>query len=400
MTRSTSPAPATAGPAVVANAYLEGTYTRALPARRPRRGGAARSCSASSRSPAGSRATPRPRRRARSTRAASSATRSRTPSAPPSTTRIWSSPASSATARPRRARSRPAGTANKFLNARTDGAVLPILHLNGYKIANPTVLARIPEHELVSLLEGYGWRPARRRGRRAGSRAPGASPAALDEALDEIARDPAGGAAGRRRRTAAVADDRPADAEGLDRPQGGRRPAGRGHLARRTRCRSPTSARTPITCACSRSGCAATGPRSCSTKQGRLVPELAELPPRGARRMSANPHANGGELLQDLVAPDFRDYAVDVPEPGTTFSEATRVLGGLLRDVVAAQPGQLPHLRAGRDRLEPARRRASRSRTRPGRRRSSRRTRTSRRRGGSSRCSPSTSARAGSRATC
>ena len=71
-------------------------------------------------------------------------------------------------------------------------------------------------------------------------------------------------------------------------------------------------------------------------EDGRLVPELAELPPRGERRMSANPHANGGELMRDLVFPDFRDYAVEVPAPGTTFSEATRVLGAFLRDVVAA----------------------------------------------------------------
>src|SRR5204862_4888638 len=70
-------------------------------------------------------------------------------------------------------------------------------------------------------------------------------------------------------------------------------------------------------------------------EQGRLVPELAELPPRGARRMSANPHANGGELLRDLVLPAFRNYAVGVPAPGTTTAEATRVLGGYLRDVIA-----------------------------------------------------------------
>src|SRR5436190_18493527 len=73
-------------------------------------------------------------------------------------------------------------------------------------------------------------------------------------------------------------------------------------------------------------------------EQGRLVPELAELPPRGARRMSANPHTNGGELLRDLVCPDFRRYAVGVAKPGTTFSEPTRILGALLRDIVAANP--------------------------------------------------------------
>src|SRR5207247_9917890 len=79
-------------------------------------------------------------------------------------------------------------------------------------------------------------------------------------------------------------------------------------------------------------------PEELFDEDGRLVPELADLPPKGERRMSANPHANGGVLLRDLVLPDFRDYAVDVPKPGTTFSEATRVLGGFLRDVTARNP--------------------------------------------------------------
>ena len=115
---------------------------------------------------------------------------------------------------------------NKFLNPATDGAVLPILHLNGYKIANPTVLARIPEGELVALLEGYGWRPllvsaaSPATTRRAVHRR---FAAALDEALDEIARDPARSARGRRASSGPLADDRAAHAEGLDRPEGGRR---------------------------------------------------------------------------------------------------------------------------------------------------------------------------------
>ena len=88
----------------------------------------------------------------------------------------------------------------------------------------------------------------------------------------------------------------------------------------------------------SRRGCAPTAPRSCSTTTGALRAELAALAPRGARRMSANPHANGGLLLRDLELPDFRDYAVDVPAPATTTSEATRVLGALLRDVISANP--------------------------------------------------------------
>ena len=119
---------------------------------------------------------------------------------------------------------------NKFLNPVTDGAVLPILHLNGYKIANPTVLARIPHEELESLLYGYGYRPIT---------VAGDDPAnvhqqlatAFDEAFDQIARDPAGGAAGRRDGPAAVADDHPAHPEGLDRAEGGGRQEGRGHLA-------------------------------------------------------------------------------------------------------------------------------------------------------------------------
>ena len=108
----------------------------------------------------------------------------------------------------------------------------------------------------------------------------------------------------------------PADAEGLDRPQGGRRPARRGHVARRTRCRSPTSATTPTTCACSRNGCAATGPRSSSTTTAPSCPSSRRSRRADDRRMSANPHANGGALLRDLVLPDFRDYAVEVEAPG------------------------------------------------------------------------------------
>ena len=153
---------------------------------------------------------------------------------------------------------------NKFLDPARDGAVLPILHLNGYKIANPTVLARIPEDELLDLLRGYGHRPYV---------VAGDDPAdvhqqlaaALDDALDEIA---AIQRARPRRRTArapALADDRAAHAEGLDRPDGGRRPAGRGHLPRPPGAAGRGARRTRRTWPSSRSGCAATGPRSCST---------------------------------------------------------------------------------------------------------------------------------------
>ena len=153
---------------------------------------------------------------------------------------------------------------NKFLNAGSDGAVLPVLHLNGYKIANPTVLARIPETELVSLLEGYGWRPILVTGDEP-ELVHQAFAAALDEALDEI----------RELQRAAREDGATArpqwpmlvlpDAEGLDVPEGGRRPAGRGHLARAPGAGDRTSGKTPTTCCCSRTGCAATARRSCST---------------------------------------------------------------------------------------------------------------------------------------
>ena len=102
--------------------------------------------------------------------------------------------------------------------------------------------------------------------------------------------------------------------------------------------------------------------------EGRLLPELAAQAPAGDRRMSANPHANGGELLRDLVLPDFRDYAVEVEKPGTTFSEATRVLGGVPARRDRAQRRQLPALRARRDGLQPPRRRLLRHRSHVGRR--------------------------------
>ncbi len=115
----------------------------------------------------------------------------------------------------------------------------------------------------------------------------------------------------------------------------------------------------PSTWRSSRSGCAATGPRSCSTTSGALVPELAALPPAGERRMGANPHANGGLLLRDLELPDFRDYAVAVKAPGKASSEATRVLGGYLRDVMRRNESSANFrlFGPGRDRLEPPRHR-------------------------------------------
>jgi xylulose-5-phosphate/fructose-6-phosphate phosphoketolase len=225
---------------------------------------------------------------------------------------------------------------NKFLNPATDGAVLPILHLNGYKIANPTVLARIPEEDLVSLLEGCGWRPLIVAGDQPEA-VHQAFAGVLDQALDEIARN-------QREAREEGATARPAwPMLVLRTPKGWTGPKEVDGLPVEGTWRSH---QVPITdvrenpdhLRLLEEWMRSYRPEELFDEQGRLVAELAELPPRGRQRMSANPHANGGELLRDLVLPDFRDYAVDVPEPGKSLSEATRVLGGFLRDVIAANP--------------------------------------------------------------
>ena len=223
---------------------------------------------------------------------------------------------------------------NKFLNARTDGAVLPVLQLNGYKIANPTVLARIPEAELVSLLEGYGWRPIIVAGDDPEA-VHQAFAAALDEVLDEI----------REIQRAARGEGESARPQWpmivLRTPKGWTGPkevdglqvegTWRSHQVPMTDVRD-----NPDHLRLLEDWLRSYRPEELFDQDGRLVPELAGLPPRGELRLSANPHANGGALLRDLILPDFRDYAIDVPNPGVTLSEATRVLGGFLRDVVTA----------------------------------------------------------------
>jgi xylulose-5-phosphate/fructose-6-phosphate phosphoketolase len=224
----------------------------------------------------------------------------------------------------------------KFLSARHDGAVLPVLHLNGYKIANPTVLARIPEEELRALLEGYGWRPLFVSG---DEPAPvhAAFAAALDEALDEIgafqqaART--GGAAGRPRWPMLVLRTPkgwtgPKEVDGL--PVEG---TWRSHQVPLAAVRDNAKHLAQL-----EDWLQSYRPDELFDERGALVPELAELPPRGERRMSANPHANGGMLLQELELPDFRDYAVAVDEPATATSEATRVLGAFVRDIIVRNP--------------------------------------------------------------
>jgi xylulose-5-phosphate/fructose-6-phosphate phosphoketolase len=220
---------------------------------------------------------------------------------------------------------------NKFLDPRGDGAVLPILHLNGYKIANPTVLARIPHDELAALMRGYGWQPYF---------VEGDDPATmhrlmattLDIVFEEI----------RRIRSSARSEARPQRPVWpmivLRTPKGwtgpkevdGLRIEGtwRSHQVPFGNLSNPEHLR--LLEAWMRSY----RPEELFDAEGRLVPELATLAPEGNRRMSASPHANGGLLLQPLRLPDIRDYAVAVPKPGAVGAEATRVMGALLRDVM------------------------------------------------------------------
>ena len=222
-----------------------------------------------------------------------------------------------------------------FLNPARDGAVLPILHLNGYKIAGPTVLGRASRRR--------GPRPARRarlrgplrRGRRSAARCTRRSPRRSTRCYERHPRHPARGARERRLRTPALAGHRAAHAQRAG-PGPRRSTACRSRApSAPTRCRCRTCGPTRSSSRCSRSGCAVYRPEELFDEDGRLVPELAALAPRGDRRMGANPHANGGRLLVDLDLPDFRDYAVDVEKPATERHESTRQLGKLLRDIFA-----------------------------------------------------------------
>ena len=221
---------------------------------------------------------------------------------------------------------------NKFLNPVTDGAVLPILHLNGYKIANPSVLARIEPEELESLLIGYGWKPYV---------VEGSDPelvhqqmaGAVDAALDEIARIQfharATGESHRPRWPMIV----------LRTPKGWTGPREVDGKKTEDHWRShqvPLSdlANRPEHVEALERWMLSYRPDELFDAEGRLVPELRELAPAGPRRMGANPHANGGVLLRDLRMPDFREFAVEVPAPGAATAEATSVLGGFLREVM------------------------------------------------------------------
>jgi len=221
---------------------------------------------------------------------------------------------------------------NKFLNPAKDGAVLPILHLNGFKIANPTVLARLPEAELESLLRGYGYEPLV---------VEGSEPELVHHAM-----------AGTLDRAVARIKDIQQDAREkgvtdrpiwpmivLRTPKGwtgpkyvdGKKTEGnwRAHQVPLLNLENPAHLQQL------EDWMKSYRPEELFDEHGRLIQDLRELAPAGDSRMSANPHANGGVLLKDLKLPDFRDYALPVEQAGVDIGEATRVLGAYLRDVMA-----------------------------------------------------------------
>jgi xylulose-5-phosphate/fructose-6-phosphate phosphoketolase len=232
---------------------------------------------------------------------------------------------------------------NKFLNPATDGAVLPILHLNGYKIANPTVLARVSRGELESLLAGYGYEARFVEGPAAGGTAAvhQALAAVLEKVIEEIRlvqkKARAARLAGRpvqRPRWPMIVLRTPKGWTGPKEVDGKRAEGSwRSHQV-------PFSelADNPGHLRLLGEWLASYRPDELFDATGRLRPELRALAPKGRRRMGDNPHANGGLLLRDLKVPDFRGYAVNVARPGKTVGEATRTLGAFLRDIVRANP--------------------------------------------------------------
>jgi xylulose-5-phosphate/fructose-6-phosphate phosphoketolase len=234
---------------------------------------------------------------------------------------------------------------NKFLNPVRDGAVLPVLHLNGYKIANPTVLARMSDDELTQFFIGHHWKPYFVEGHEPAEMHQ-LMAATLDTIIGEIR---------------AIQDEARSDKSSVNKnsndknstaptlpawpvlilrsPKGWTGPKVVDGLPIEGTWRAH---QVPVTDIQTKPGhlkiledwMRSYRPEELFDEKGKFMPELAALAPKGDRRMGANPHANGGRLLRDLVMPDFRDYAVKVPKPGTENAEATRVLAGFLRDVM------------------------------------------------------------------
>ncbi len=220
---------------------------------------------------------------------------------------------------------------NKFLNPASDGAVLPILHLNGYKIANPTVLARISKAELESLLSGYGYHPYF---------VEGAEPYPMHEAMaatldtvigeiDSIQEEARRNGNVRRPRWPMIVLRTPKGWTGPKEVDGEKvEGTWRSHQVPIGHMESPEHLKIL------KEWMKSYRPEELFDGAGTLVSKLQELAPKGTRRMGANPVANGGLLLRDLRMPDFRAYAIEVKKPGGTMAEATRIMGKLLRDVM------------------------------------------------------------------
>jgi xylulose-5-phosphate/fructose-6-phosphate phosphoketolase len=221
---------------------------------------------------------------------------------------------------------------NKFLNPERDGAVLPVLHLNGYKIAGPTVLARIPRAELTQLLQGYGYHPYFVSGH-----VPEAMHQTMAAALDSIVGEIQ--AIQKNAREHGFSERPLWPMIVLESPKGWTGPKVVHGVPVEGTFRAH---QVPLTDLAAKPGhlrmleewMKSYQPRELFDGNGTLIRELAEMAPKGTRRMGANPHANGGLLLRDLRLPDFRSYAVHVPKPGRDTAEATRVLGDMLRDIL------------------------------------------------------------------
>jgi xylulose-5-phosphate/fructose-6-phosphate phosphoketolase len=226
---------------------------------------------------------------------------------------------------------------NKFLNPARDGAVLPILHLNGYKIANPTLLSRLDDATLASLFTGYGYKPYFVEGRE-----PQAMHQLMAHTMDAILEEIRGIQQATRTGKSSELPVWPMII--LRTPKGWTCPktvdgkpvedTWRAHQVPLT-----DFAKHPEHVKMLERWMKSYKPEELFDKNGKVFPEVAELAPSGNRRMGANLHANGGLLLRDLTMPDFRDYAFKVTKPGTEFAESTRALGQLLRDVMRLNAG-------------------------------------------------------------
>ena len=221
---------------------------------------------------------------------------------------------------------------NKFLNPKLDGAVLPILHLNGYKIANPTVLARISHDELKNLFIGYGYKPFFVEGSD-----PETMHQVMADTLDEVMEEIQAIQHRAREKGETTRPYWPMIV--LRSPKGWTGPK---EVDGKPTEDSWRSHQVPFAEMATKKDhikllekwMKSYRPQELFDETGTLIPELAELAPTGDRRMGANPHANGGLLLKELKMPDFQEYAVKVPKPGTVFAESTRVMGTFLRDVM------------------------------------------------------------------